>query len=36
MPDVPFEPVVPAVDTVAGDRPVAWLDDNILEWVIRF
>ncbi|MBO3736811.1 hypothetical protein [Actinoplanes flavus] len=30
FPPVPFEPElkVPAVDLVAGDRPVAWIDDN--------
>lgn len=30
LPDVPFEPElkVPAVEQMAGDRPVAWIDDN--------
>jgi hypothetical protein len=30
FPPVPFEPElkVPAIDAVAGDRPVVWIDDN--------
>ena len=30
LPPVPFEPElkVPAIDAMAGDRPVVWIDDN--------